>query len=216
MTHFLGRLVERARGNAPRVEPVVASRFSTAALAEISNEPKPAATEHVEASRSARATSPAAPSQSPTSAEGSPPSPSSVGQENASSMPLAERPQEKIAIVPETLLVPQILEKESPILVRQQKSQSETIAEQALRPKAGRTSPGKSPGVRFASQIQRPVERSSPNESGVEWPIARVTIGRIEVRAVAPPPAPLRKPNAPRKPTLTLDAYLKTRNEALR
>ena len=35
MTHFLGRLVERARGTAPRVEPIVAPRFAPAPMAEI-------------------------------------------------------------------------------------------------------------------------------------------------------------------------------------
>src|SRR4029077_649349 len=38
MKHFLARLVERARGTAPRVEPVVAPRFAPTPIVEIASE----------------------------------------------------------------------------------------------------------------------------------------------------------------------------------
>ena len=42
MTHFLGRLVERARGTAPRVEPIIAPRFAPTPSAETATEVEPA------------------------------------------------------------------------------------------------------------------------------------------------------------------------------
>jgi hypothetical protein len=45
-------------------------------------------------------------------------------------------------------------------------------------------------------------------------PAVRVTIGRVEVRAVQPPAPP--PPSAPRGPALSLDDYLKQRSEGLR
>ena len=38
MSHFLARLVERARGTAPRVEPIVAPRFAPTPIVEIASE----------------------------------------------------------------------------------------------------------------------------------------------------------------------------------
>ena len=64
----------------------------------------------------------------------------------------------------------------------------------------------------------RGVERAvaSPNDPRPEAPIVRVTIGRIEVRALAGADYAERK-TAPRSaPKLTLDAYLKARKEGAR
>jgi hypothetical protein len=55
----------------------------------------------------------------------------------------------------------------------------------------------------------------APDESPVQPPIVRITIGRIDVRAT-PPAVPLRKPSARSEPKLTLDAYLKSRREGRR
>ena len=38
MTHFLARLVERARGTGPRIEPIIAPRFAPAPVVEIASE----------------------------------------------------------------------------------------------------------------------------------------------------------------------------------
>ena len=49
-------------------------------------------------------------------------------------------------------------------------------------------------------------------------PTIRVAIGRIEVRAIAPPPTPPARRETPARPgpTLALDDYLKQRNEERR
>lgn len=217
MTHFLGRLVERARGTAPRVEPVVASRFAPAAFADVSNEQEPAVAGHFETNNGAGETSPARSSPSRANAE-SPANPSLVRRENAASEPPAADVRKTITIAPETLLVPGAPETRAPSFVRQEEASDESdIVEPLPTPEATPASPRKTSGEPTAllgrsSQSQPP----SLDDSVAQAPIVRVTIGRIEVRAVAPTPAPARKPNPPRKPTLTLDAYLEKRNEALR
>lgn len=57
-------------------------------------------------------------------------------------------------------------------------------------------------------------EPSNPRARGAEAPTIQVTIGRIEVRAT-PPPAPVPKPR-PASPTMSLDDYLRQRNEGRR
>lgn len=52
---------------------------------------------------------------------------------------------------------------------------------------------------------------STDNQSPIVPPTIRVTIGRVEVRAVMPP-APQAKPRAMHAPKLSLDDYLRTRN----
>jgi hypothetical protein len=47
-------------------------------------------------------------------------------------------------------------------------------------------------------------------------PVIRVTIGRIDVRADVPAPAPARAATPPRAPTLSLEDYLKQRKEGKR
>lgn len=68
---------------------------------------------------------------------------------------------------------------------------------------------------------RREPARSRPDEQGVALPelpssppTVRVTIGRVEVRAILPPTSPPpRIPPARRGPALSLDDYLKQRNE---
>jgi hypothetical protein len=60
-----------------------------------------------------------------------------------------------------------------------------------------------------------PVEAAGPDR----WagaPTVRINIGRIEVRAVPAAPAPAARPPAPPQPKLTLDEYLRQRNEGKR
>lgn len=52
-------------------------------------------------------------------------------------------------------------------------------------------------------------ERAAPETP----PEIHVTIGRVEVRAISQPPAPTRQVPRPRTPSLSLDDYLKQRNE---
>ena len=53
-------------------------------------------------------------------------------------------------------------------------------------------------------------------ESRDQAPVVRVTIGRIDVRVAPTPALSPRKPVRQVGPTLTLEAYLKERKEALR
>jgi hypothetical protein len=57
-------------------------------------------------------------------------------------------------------------------------------------------------------QIAKPAEPTEPTEP----PVIKVTIGRIEVRAVTPPaPIPQQRVKQP-SPVLSLDEYLRLRN----
>ncbi len=66
------------------------------------------------------------------------------------------------------------------------------------------------PQTMNAMTTGRPL-RSDLRETVSERPIIRVTIGRIDVRAIPPPPPTLRQPSPP-APGLSLDDYLKERN----
>lgn len=77
----------------------------------------------------------------------------------------------------------------------------------AVRPPAGREPSAVKPAVRVASDTL---------DSDTQAPAVRITIGRIEVRAVMPqPPAPLPKPVPPSSSSaISLDEYLKQRSGA--
>ncbi len=221
MTHFLGRLVERARGTAPRVEPIIAPRFAPTPVAEI-------ATEH-ETSPSGRG----AP-QKTKATNGI--REAVVRQEE----PVTEAPRPRAAIrepeereetveaAPQTLLVPLPRPDNDEVAPRPNWTrESESLRRDVLPHVQSAAAP---PLVRRAnhqprSTMARPSDRSGvsassvtfPNESAAnEPPIVRVTIGRIEVHAAPAPAAPARKPPARSQPKLTLDAYLKARKEGAR
>ncbi len=60
-------------------------------------------------------------------------------------------------------------------------------------------------------KITRHVEPCAPEPAQPSpAPIIRVTIGRIEVRAIHPAPTPLREPAAPPQPKISLDDYLRS------
>jgi hypothetical protein len=211
MSHFLARLVERARGTAPRVEPVVAPRFAPTPIVEIASE--------METSRSARS------DQQPTVEEKS--SPRAVFEQEAP----AEKAEPKIIRESQRSSPPQQPEK---LLVPMEKSAVDSTA--FIRPSisADRPVPAVKNGmVRrnsfTVSQSKRPqpatplttrsrsFERDllTPNESSEQPPIVRVTIGRIDVRTTSPV-MPSRKSSTRSEPKLTLDAYLKSRKEGTR
>lgn len=58
----------------------------------------------------------------------------------------------------------------------------------------------------------RPARR--PDSDADLIPVVRVTIGRVEIRAVIPPPPPPAEPPRRREPVLSLAEYLRTRREA--
>ena len=62
--------------------------------------------------------------------------------------------------------------------------------------------------------VSQPAFGESSNLRAAEVPTIQVTIGRIEIRAT-PPAAPVPKPR-PASPTLSLDDYLRQRNEGRR
>jgi hypothetical protein len=200
MSHFLARLVERARGTALRVEPVVASRFAPTPIVEGASE--------VEALPPGR-------EQQPTIAR----------QALSAEKPGAKRvwEWEKPSVLPENsaahrepekLLVP--MAEHSTMLVKPGANRAEPLGKngKALVPAPVAKRPRSAAPVPTTSRYfeDHPLR---PNETSEEPPIVRVTIGRIDVRAT-PLAAPSRKSPTRSEPKLTLEAYLKSRKEGAR
>jgi hypothetical protein len=218
MSHFLARLVERARGTAARVEPLVIPRFAPAPVVEIASE--------VEAPPPQRRDQQPTMEQKPsprTVVQQEPPvrkaEPKILRQLDQSSLPaeiVAPDPE------PEKLLVaPKMAAADSKAVVRRPQARDR----RALLVKNGamKKEPVAAPSAkrsRSATPVTtslRNLERGAvaPNESPEQPPIVRVTIGRIDVRAT-PTAAPSRKSSTRSEPKLTLDAYLKSRKEGTR
>jgi hypothetical protein len=222
MSHFLARLVERARGTAARVEPLIAPRFAPTPIVEIASE--------------VEAPAPVRRDQKPTLQERS--LPGAVVQPEAPARkaePNVLQASEKSSLPqqPEKLLVP--MEKSavdyvraddavwtnSTVFVRPSPSSNRPVP--AVKNGMARRnsftasrSKGPQPAPRRTTR-SRSFEHDllMPNESPEQPPIVRVTIGRIDVRATTPA-APLRKSPTRSEPKLTLDAYLKSRREGRR
>jgi hypothetical protein len=211
MSHFLARLLARARGTALRVEPIVAPRFAPTPIVEIASE--------VETSRPERD------DQHRTVEEKS--SPRAVARQEAP----AEKAEPKILPEPEKPSSPQQPEKllvpvemsavDSTIFVRPSSLPNRPVLalkNGTVRRNLFTASRSKRPRpVTPFTRTSRNLERDSltPNESSEQPPIVRVTIGRIDVRAT-PPAVPSRKSSTQSEPKLTLDAYLKSRREGTR
>ena len=227
MTHFLGRLVERARGTAPLVEPIIAPRFASAPLAEI-------ATEHEAAPpvRESAGTKAANGIGEAVVRQEEPVTEKSRRREERPATIETQRRKEMVAETvedaPLTLLVPVQRPNDGEIAP----SSAWTRGSESLRRNVLPSSPSAAAPLtvrRTNHQPRSTIARSSdrrvvsanalpfPNESDAsEPPIVRVTIGRIEVHAASPPSAPPRKPAPRSEPKLTLDAYLKARKEGAR
>ncbi|HEY2800172.1 MAG TPA: hypothetical protein VGI85_06235 [Chthoniobacterales bacterium] len=213
MTHFLTRLVERTRGGAPKVEPVIAPRFAAAPLPEIATEletaaPAPHEGREKETTHSTRR----------------PPGENDQSKAIEKTDNLRE---ERPETAPQSLLVPlaQLVEETS--LRSRWPRGSESLPRDVLpHVRAAVTPPivrrdnhhsrsaqaEPSPRSALAANSLDPANELPSNEA----PIVHVTIGRIEVRATpAATPAP-RKPSRTTPPKLTLDAYLKERREGRR
>jgi hypothetical protein len=207
MSHFLVRLVERARGTVPQVEPIIAPRFAAAPINEILSEIE--ATAPVKSREAHAARGKGAAEQE------------IVRRENGRTRPDAIQDEEVNAPPePERLLVPPEISKPegaNPVVRRTLEQEIERAApahRASLRERASR--PGSPEPATTFGFGPRQRERFVPNESIEERPIVRVTIGRIDVRATSPPPARPAK-SAPRPgPKLTLDGYLKERKEGTR
>ena len=220
MTHFLARLVERARGAAPRVEPIIAPRFAPVPAGE--SVPEDAALPVVRPAP--EAISPAEPAVTSVAREFTQPGVTLRPPRDAEPAPLtAEPPEAPLEMVRESPLVPLEQAGEAVAQRRNGTRGSEPLRRDDLPLVPSSAAP---PTVRQANRRQpSAVSRSSlavtfpnsPNDSASNAPpIVRVTIGRIDVRAAPAPSTPARKP-APRSgPKLTLDAYLKSRQEGAR
>jgi len=211
MSHFLARLVERARGTAPRVEPAVAPRFAPTPIVEIASE--------VETGRQE-------PNHQQLTVEESSSPLAVVNQEappeKAESKISRESEKRSLPQQPEELLVP--MEKsavDSALFVRPSPSTDRLVA--AVKNGMVRRDPftaSRSKRPRPATPLttrSQSFDRDllTPNESSEQPPIVRVTIGRIDVRAT-PQAVPSRKSPTRSEPKLTLDAYLKSRREGAR
>ncbi|MEA3207806.1 MAG: hypothetical protein QOE70_863 [Chthoniobacter sp.] len=206
MTHFLARLVDRARGTAPRVEPVIASRFASAGAIpemefEIVSEQTPNEREIPESGRQLTG----------------PPLHPAVGIEvRPREDPF--RPREApgtsdAKIEPE--LVPKGFRTPPDPAGSLEPSRTNPPRERHPAPPRTPRSSRRTPPAMHPLQPARD-GRQFADEPGQEAPIVRVTIGRIEVRAAPPPASPQRKAGRPAEPKLTLDAYLKSRKEGAR
>ena len=219
MSHFLARLVERARGTAARVEPLVAPRFAPTPIVEIASELEAPAP-------SRRVQKPALQERSLPGAVVQPEAPARKAEPNA----LQASEKSSLPQQPEKLLVP--MEKSavdyvraddavwtnSTVFVRPSLSSNRAVKNGMARRNSftASQSKGPQPAPRLTTR-SRSFEHDllMPNESPEQPPIVRVTIGRIDVRATTPA-APLRKSPTRSEPKLTLDAYLKSRREGRR
>ena len=218
MSHFLATLVERARGTAARVEPLVTPRFAPTPIVEIASEvetPPPARSDQqlkVKQGSSRREVI-----SQPFLAEQF--EAQTIREPDKSSLPpeiVAPDPE------PEKLLVsPKMIAAGSTVLVRRPQARDRPallVKNGAVKKESVAPPPAKR--LRSATPVTtelRNLERGSvmPNKSSEQPPIVRVTIGRIDVRATTPA-APSRKSPARSEPKLTLDAYLKSRREGTR
>lgn len=214
MSHFLARLVERARGTAARVEPLVTPRFAPIAIIDIASE--------VEASPPDRR------DQQPKAENVS--SPRAVIQQESQAEPKILRESDKSSPAPEIvapdpkpekLLVPTMIATDPTVVVRRPQARDRPallVKNSAVKKESVAARPAKrlrsgTPGTTALRNLERGAVM--PNESPEQPPIVRVTIGRIDVRAT-PPTAALRKSSTRSEPKLTLDAYLKSRREGTR
>lgn len=230
MTHFLSRLVKRARGTAPRVEPLVAPRFAPhAAEASPPEETATVVRPHHEV-RNGR--EPAVPPENPhpappdavagepTSRQQRPPSTKETRDSTSAAATNA-------GLRPESLLVPTWRDDDSraqpPSASPDDKGRADVNltsprSSSPVTPRRSRVraAPPSSPGPTTADSDPRFFPDAPPHSRA---PVVRVTIGRIEVRGVAPSPAaatlPSRRIATQRTagPTLTLDAYLQSRRK---
>ncbi|MHC1767295.1 MAG: hypothetical protein AB9869_23955 [Verrucomicrobiia bacterium] len=190
MSHYLARLVERARGTAPRVNPIVASRFAPRSASESANEEV-----FAEVAGNSRP------------AGGIPEGPITIPSPSAAAPIEADR---------DTLLVPQFQPGAPPMGITEGQSiaveEEATLAGQAQRP--NRAQP-RSLHTRTAVPVPRSTAPAPDPRS--EAPVVRITIGRIDVRSgPESKPTPRGPVQSSSEPKLTLDAYLKSRKEGAR
>ncbi len=228
MSHFLARLVERTRGTAPRVAPLIAPRFAPGGIAEITEEGVAAAAAPPPSLTPQTDTRLVAPKKSPLEAP-QPRSTHPAPNESVAPEPESASAPDPIEIVEETLLVPvpAATAPQSPdaagtggsgplrrdVLPHVQAPSAPPLAAHTNPPNGSRPAQPRPPTP--PPRAKTPAIPPRP-QSAAEPPIVRVTIGRIDVRAAPAPAGPARRPARDSKPKLTLDAYLKSRREGAR
>jgi len=208
MRHFLARLVDRAQGTAPRVEPLIAPQFARMSSldfisAKEAEPPVCPASEEVKVATERQQPIVSAPEQLRAPP---PPPPRSIVETEVRS---------------EELLVPRFVAREPAARV-----QAIRPGDNVAPPKRTSPQPAKAANSRLAIRQAARALRSDATprsdhfpdapETEPEVPKVHVTIGRIEVRALqqAPAPPPKTRPASP--PSLTLEAYLASREKGAR
>jgi hypothetical protein len=227
MSPFLSRLVARTRGTAPVVEPLIQPQYA----------PRPARVAESLGTASGGGAPPPPAADSPRSTvveliaplerDAARPSPQRRESEREAHVS-SEQPRVATR-------VPHLPEQEThrsanePLLVQQGVSKALPIHKPppipsqqnaAIPERSGRRGAPPSAVREAARALLNPAPPSTeqspaPEPEGATAPIVRVTIGRIEVRAISSPPPPVRsRPVA--KPALTLEAYLDSRKNGAR
>jgi hypothetical protein len=230
MTHFLARLVDRARGTVSRVKPVITPRF--ASIRPTDAESKDELSEAQDRETTAKfVLAPAADvgdenelrktqdGDTLASKESKPAR--RPGKTIESKQPLrSAKPGETrtVEIIRESLLVPQVHQEMHDALITHAPLELETNAQDVRTTPTDKTrEPRQQPrrATPHPSQVRPshrlPAERKNgraPDGVRDQAPVVRVTIGRIEVRAVHQS-APVPKPAKPALPKLSLDDYLR-------
>ena len=225
MADFLTRAAQRALGAAPVVKPVIPSRYAgtgvTTGFAEEAVEaveavaPRPPARAETEPAvrvprdeprrieepaRTAREEAPAAPRTEPI--------PQMPAQQAVRQQPAGRNPEPEHAEAPAEPPARPPLEQRGPV-TPEVRIAGETTA---VREELGTT------GVAEAGRLQPPITRRQVREAIAEpaaQPI-RITIGRIEVRAVMPAAAPPPRNGTAGRPALTLEEYTRRRKRGER
>jgi hypothetical protein len=211
MSHFLERLVERARGTAARVEPLVTPWFAPTPIVEIASEVDASPRQWRDQQQGGKKVSSSRASiEKEAPAEQTGTGPKILREPDKSSLPSEP---EKLLVPPKIVAADSIVRRppardRPALLVKNGAGKKESVtAPPAKRP--GSPTPATTTPRNFEDRF------AAPNESPEQPPIVRVTIGRIDVRAT-PPAAPSRKSSQRSEPKLTLDAYLKSRREGTR
>ena len=230
MSDYLHNLVARTLGQAPLVQPRLASRFETAqaggepdlALLDVEHRPAhppvlhPPDTDSKEPDTPHRLAVPpgAEPTRAatdldiaPATTSAPPPSNSAIELARGQPAPLVPVAAQEVTLVVQPV-APPILPSAPALMASeaQDNPREHWPAVERIRPSAGWVEPLAAPSAAAPAPTRR-----QPAVDPPPAPTIRVTIGRVEVRAVLPPPAPARTP-APATPKLSLDEYLRSRN----
>lgn len=207
MTGFLTRLVERARGSAPRVEPLIASRFAFAGPAREPAEPETAQGHETRGLEVPSAHEIAVPTERFLHADRATETGVAMASEIERNSASLLMPLRKADIASQA----RGFRGDDPEMSLPREHDQRPLADVARAYDAVEwTRPSTAP--RDDNSQRRP----ATSQDGAA-PIVRVTIGRIEVRAAAPPTTtPTSRRAKEKSPALTLDAYLRSRKEGRR